>query len=608
MFGLAPAEKISMNSKNTFTWFVVAVALLAFIFIYQFFQRSTVSTPTALLPGLRADAVTGIQVIPNGAAKISVLRTNDNWVLTQPVFYPARRAAVEALLDALQKLQPAVRISPAELRENHDANSEYGFDSPQISLAIQSGDDSRQILVGNKTAPGDQVFVRIVGTEGVFVTDASWLKFIPGSLTDWRDTALVGTQNNYDSITLTNESKIIELHCNPANHLWQMSRPLAARANSDYISKALHQLQTTTVSQFVTDNSNADLTAFGLQPADLDLWAGSGTDTVTAIHFGKAPKDDSSQIYAKRDGWNTVIATPKEPLSPWYGTVNDFRDPYLLELTANAPVAEIEVIGPGTNHYVLQRANANDWRAVGEKFPVDADNVQNFLELLAGLRVSEFVQDVVTPADLPTYGLATPSRQIILRSAVGNTNAVIAQLLFGASTNNEVFVRRTDEDFVYAITPEDLSRLPAEPSWQFRDRSIWNFSETNVTQITLRQSGKIMQIARNGPNQWSVAAGSGFITPAAVEEVVHDLGNMAAVEWVSRGVSDPSRFGLKPDNLSITVTLKNGQSGTVDFGQPLSEQTSLAAVTLDGQRWVFIVSPALYELVKSYLTLTGSVP
>jgi hypothetical protein len=34
-------------------------------------------------------------------------------------------------------------------------------------------------LVGNKTSPGDQVFLRVVGMDGAFVADADWLKFIP---------------------------------------------------------------------------------------------------------------------------------------------------------------------------------------------------------------------------------------------------------------------------------------------------------------------------------------------------------------------------------------------------------------------------------------------
>jgi hypothetical protein len=596
-----------MNSKHTLTWFVIAVALFMFIFIYEYFQHLTVPESLDLLPGLHPLAVTSVQVFPNNAPEISVERTNDSWFLTQPVVYPAQKTAVDGLLDAVQKLKAAMRISPAEMSQTHNANAEYGFDTPQISLVIQSGDDRREILVGNKTPPGDQVFLRVVGEEGVFVADIGWLQHIPQSANDWRDSALVSMENDCDSIILTNGAKIIELHANLANHLWQMNRPLVARANGDYIVSALQGLRNARVSQFVSDNPNADLTTFGLQPASLDLWLGSASNFVAAIHIGKDSTNDATQVFARREGWDTIVTTPKQPLSPWLGTVNDFRDPYLLDLTA--PVAEIEMLGPGTNHYSLQQLATNAWQIAGEKFPVDAAGVQSFIQWLANLRVSEFVKDVVTPADLPAYGLAAPARQIILRSAIGNTNAVIASLLFGTARTNEVFVRRADENFIYAITPEDYTRLPEGPPWQFRARGIWNFSENDVTQITVHQHGKTLQIVHNGLNQWSLAAGSqGVINPPAIEEVVHDLGTLAAVAWWARDVDNPADYGLKPDNLSIAIALKNGQTFTVDFGMPLSGQTSLAAVTLDGERWVFIFPPALYQLVMSYLAIPAGVP
>ena len=269
------------------------------------------------------------------------------------------------------------------------------------------------------------------------------------------------------------------------------------------------------------------MTAFGLQPADLDLWLNRGTNLVSALHMGKSPTNDAAQVYAKREGWNAVFTTAKEPLSPWRGTVNDFRDPHLLELTA--PVAEIEVQGP--NDFTLQQQGTNDWQIVGEKFPADADSVQQFIKMLAGLRIAEFVKDVVTAPDLPAYGLAAPQLQITLRSAAGDTNAVIAQLAFAVQTNG-IFVHRADEDFIYSIAPEDFNRLP-EAGWEFRDRRIWNFSETNVAQITLRQSGKTRELVRNGANKWSLAAGSqGIINPPAIEETAHRLGELTALGWV----------------------------------------------------------------------------
>jgi hypothetical protein len=389
-----------------------------------------------------------------------------------------------------------------------------------------------------------------------------------------------------------------------------MIHPLAARANGDYIADGLQKLQTAHVSQFITDNPNADLSAFGLQPASLDLWIEHGSNVLTAIHVGKASTNDSTEVFAKRDKWNAVATTPVQPLTPWMGSVNDFRDPYLLELTA--PTVEIDMIGPGTNHFVLKRQAANKWTIPGDTIPVDAESVQSFIQMLASLRVSEFVKDVATPADLATYGLATPSRQIILRPAAGDTNAVIAHLLFGASRTNEVFVQCSDENSVYAISPEEFGGLPAGPDWQFRERRLWNFAEGDVAKITVRQNGKTMELLHNGPNKWSLAPGSqGFVpNTAGIEYLAQDLGNLAvgsSAAWWARGVTNPANFGIKPGNLSVTVTLKNRDTFTVDFGLQLG-QTALAEVTLDGERWVFIFPPDIYQLIMSYLAISPNVP
>ncbi len=157
----------------------------------------------------------------------------------------------------------------------------------------------------------------------------------------------------------------------------------------------------------------------------------------------------------------------------------------------------------GQNGFILQQQGTNGWKIAGEKFPVDADNVQLFIKLLADLRVAEFVKDVVTAPDLSAYGLDAPTRQIHLLSTVGDSNAVIAQLEFAVQTNG-VFVHRADEDFIYSIATNDFSRLPAA-AWELRDRRVWNFSETNVAQITLRQNGKTRTMIRDGANKWSPA-------------------------------------------------------------------------------------------------------
>jgi hypothetical protein len=185
---------------------------------------------------------------------------------------------------------------------------------------------------------------------------------------------------------------------------------------------------------------------------------------------------------------------------------------------------------------------------------------------------------------------------------------VLAQVLFGATETNRVFVKRGDEDFVYALKPEDVARLP-EHGWEFRNRRVWNFSEANIAQVTLRQNGKTRQLVRTGENKWSLAAGQGIINPPAVEETMHRLGELTAAGWVGHNVTAPEKYGLNPDNLSVTIELKTGEKWQLDFGLELPQgQTALAAVTYDHQRWVFVFPPVLYQFITQYLTIPPNTP
>jgi hypothetical protein len=592
-----------MSTKNTFVWLVTAVLLLAAIFLLNRYLRPPTVLTGNILPGLQISAVSSVQVIPNGALEIRADCQAGSWTLAKPISYPAQSAAIEELLAVLQKLAPATRISAGELREHRVADADFGFDPPQISVALTASDQRWQLQ------PGDQVFLRVVGVEGAFVADAGWLKFIPRSASEWRSTALVAADASAcDGIILTNGAKTIELRRDATNHLWRMIRPLQARADGDRITDALQQLQAAQATQFVTDDPKADLTAFGLQPADLDLWLERGTNFISALHAGKALTNDAAQVYAKRERWTTVFATAHAPLASWFGTVNDFRDPHLFELTA--PVAEIEV--RGQDDFTLQQQGTNDWKIAGEKFPVDAQDAQLFLKTLADLRVAEFVKDVVTAPDLAAYGFKTPARRIILRAAAGDTNAVIAQLDFAAQTNG-IFVHRADEDSIYSITPEAGRILFGDGSlfeagWQFRERHVWHFSEKDVAQITLRQNGRTRQFVHAGLNKWS-SAGLPADNPPALEETVHRLGELTVPGWIARNVTAPEKFGVAAGNLEITVELKNGEKFSVSFGTEIPRaNTALAAVTLDGERWVFVFPPVLYQFVLNYLTIPANAP
>jgi hypothetical protein len=100
-----------------------------------------------------------------------------------------------------------------------------------------------------------------------------------------------------------------------------------------------------------------------------------------------------------------------------------------------------------------------------------------------------------------------------------------------------------------------------------------------------------------------------MIEPPAVEETLHRLGELTAYGWVARNVTAPEKYGLNPGNLSLIVELKSGEKLNLDFGTVLAQGASaLAAVTLDGERWVLVFPPVAYHYINTYLALPPAAP
>ena len=132
---------------------------------------------------------------------------------------------------------------------------------------------------------------------------------------------------------------------------------------------------------------------------------------------------------------------------------------------------------------------------------------------------------------------------------------------FGTNQADKVFARRADESCVYAVKLADFQRLPAA-SWEMRERRIWNLSTNDVAGATIRQQGRVRQIKRNGPNDWSLAPGSqGIINVLAVEETVSGLCQLTAVAWVARGDQDRARYGFTDDSDRSYARIEERQEG-----------------------------------------------
>jgi hypothetical protein len=601
-----------MNFKRIWLWLLLAGGLFAFIFFFQRTGPKPPSPPPRILPGLKPAAVTALQITARGQLALRVERTNDSWQLTEPVAYPAQSANVDILLSVLEQLVPDRHFSEGEVTDRFTAPHDYGFADPQATLLLeQPGESFPPLRIGANTAPGDQVFLQVVGRDEIYVVDVNLLKFVPRSPNDWRDTSFLHLKpQDFDSFTVINGNERLAFEQDPVTHLWGMTFPFKGRADNAKLEGFLQALEHARIQQFVSDQPNADLQSLGLEPPDHEISLTLGSNTVSRIQFGKSPTNAPARVYARRVGRPSVVTLPKDLLAPWSTSMQfaDYRDPYLLHLAQ--PLARVQVQSLGDSFSLVRQTN-DTWRVLPQDFPADTAFVNEFISHLSHIKIAEFAKDNALETSLGQYGMTEPLRHYILEAgtvgAPAATNTALAELFFGANTNSAdlVYARRADENSVYAVSFGDFHRLPAF-GLEFRERRFWHFSIQDVTGATLTQGNKTRQLKRNGPHSWSLAGNSqGMIDDLPLEGTVAGLCDMSATAWAAHGKEYRAQFGLEPALLKITLDLKSGDKATVEIANPLpaTPDRRYAAVTLEGQLWIFEFPANLIADVLRYLTI-----
>ena len=357
------------------------------------------------------------------------------------------------------------------------------------------------------------------------------------------------------------------------------------------------------VAQFISDNAKADLESFGLQPPELQIALAQGTNPAAILQFGRSPTNDPSSVYAKRAGQDTVVTVPTNGLARWHDPPNAFRDPHLITLPPG--LATIEVHAEET--FSIQRRGTNGWRVMPQDLAANPEAVQDLLAVFSASPILEF-NDVVPPADLLKKGLSPPARRYILKAAGAAppaTNAVLAELDFGATNNDKVWVSRPDEAPVYAISLAAFQRLPTA-AFQLHTRGLWQFSTDEVDRAVINQADKERQIVHSGegPLAWTLAQGSqGVINSLGVNETIKALGQLSITNWVARGEASRARYGLNPAVRRLTVMLKNGDKPTVEIGALTPNRSCYGAVKQGADLWIFEFPSWIAQWMGQFLSI-----
>jgi hypothetical protein len=268
---------------------VFILAVLSGVFYWSLHRKTPeesaappVNSAPVILKVNAAD-VTEMSIKRKGADPVTVKKTGGDWQITEPKPYAADQEAVTTILSTLSQLNAdrLVEDKASDLKQ-------YGLDPAAVEVDIL-GKGTRELLLGDDTPAGGDVYVKLAADPRVFTISSFNKTSLDKSLNDLRDKSLVTVNpDNVSRVELIKKGQDIEF--DRTKDGWQMLKPSAAAADSSAVNDLVHSLSNARMDLSATDAAAGFAHGTGVGTAKL-----TGSSGVQTLEVRK----DKNEYYAK---------------------------------------------------------------------------------------------------------------------------------------------------------------------------------------------------------------------------------------------------------------------------------------------------------------------
>jgi uncharacterized protein DUF4340 len=380
--------------KSTIALLVVLIGLVAYIYFIDAKKPASDAPETkAKAFTVDADQIEEIHIKPTSGDASRVAKANGTWQLVEPEKAEADQGQVSNAATSLAALEinRVVDDNPSDL-------SQYGLNPPkaEITFRAKGQKDTHQLLLGEKTATGSDLYAKTPDQKRVFLISGYLENTFERTPFDLRDkAALKFDQSKADGIEIVHDGTTALAK---SGSEWAVTKPYKARADfagAEAVLTSLSSLQM----QKIVENDAKDLAKYGLDKPDATITVNGGS-TRASLALGKK---DGDSVYARdlsRPIVFTIAATAAGDLEKDAGALR--RKDMFDGRSFNATRVELKRGGETLSFDKSKGKDGKDvWKNAAGK-DVDAAKVEDMLTKLSNVRAQLF-QDRVDPVlKMPT--------------------------------------------------------------------------------------------------------------------------------------------------------------------------------------------------------------
>lgn len=364
---------------------------------------------------------------------------------------------------------------------------------------------------------------------------------------------------------------------------WKIAFPRELEADSEEFNRLASSAADISRESVVEANA-ADLSQFGLQPAEISLQFKTKDGKEYKVRFGRNNPTGNS-TYAALEGKNEVFLVPSYTTSGFKKKLEDLRNHSILSFDQ----FDVQSLDLQSEKGSVQLVKENDhwWIQGKEKMGADSSAVNGILGSLSNTRLKEFVDD--GPESYGTLGFEKPLLDVKL--TVGKDKG-IKHLVVGlektklvkkgeqkpkeekakkkenkpGSTSTELYIARDESRReLFFVEKEFVDKLLKSPS-DLRDKTLASFQRWDIDGVVLKNSkGSFTFTKATDSGDWVLGDARKKTKWDGVSGILEAL-EKPVKEFVDKP-GPPATYGF--DAPAIRVVLKQGATVKVDcaFGK-----------------------------------------
>jgi hypothetical protein len=349
---------------------------------------------------------------------------------------------------------------------------------------------------------------------------------------------------------------------------WVLTAPQQWDADSDELNRLAGSASNLRREE-VLDLENADLSKFGLSPAQSSLKLKTKDGKEYAIDFGNS-NPGGTFVYARLSNQKSIFMVGSATATAFNKKVEDLRNHSVLSF--DQPEAQtLNLKSPKGNLELTKDATDRWWLAGTEKRAADSPEIRGILNTLSMAKIKEFVNDNI--GDYINTGLDRPFIDV---SITYGKNKAIKHLIIGsekskllkkgkqenkapAQSSPEMYLAKDESrPDLFFVEKDFVNKLLKSPN-DVRDKALAAFQRWEIDSITLTNTKGSFSLTKSG-GDWLLSSTKKKAKWDAVNGIL-DAMEKPVKEWIDKP-APLAVYGL--DKPLIQIVLKQGGNVLVD--------------------------------------------